>query len=170
MSEQVRMATDRQPTHPDLISVEKGVGEFSARAVSLQSLPAGALFAKITGSTRTGQRTYASVQTGESSDIELNSDLVYSNHSCDPSTVFDMAKMEVRVVEGRPLEKGQDITFFYPSTEWDMAQPFECNCGAGNGVCIGTVRGAKYLSDEVLRRYWLNPHIERQVSQMRTNK
>lgn len=28
------------------------------------------------------------------------------------------------------LKKGQDITFFYPSTEWDMAQGFECSCGA----------------------------------------
>lgn len=30
----------------------------------------------------------------------------------------------------RGLAEGQDITFFYPSTEWDMAQGFDCACGA----------------------------------------
>jgi hypothetical protein len=30
----------------------------------------------------------------------------------------------------RGLAEGQDITFFYPSTEWDMAQGFDCSCGA----------------------------------------
>lgn len=28
------------------------------------------------------------------------------------------------------IKKGGDITFFYPSTEWDMAQGFDCSCGA----------------------------------------
>jgi len=35
------------------------------------------------------------------------------------------------------LKKGDDITFFYPSTEWDMAQGFDCNCGAK--VCLTAV-------------------------------
>lgn len=31
--------------------------------------------------------------------------------------------------EGRTCS-GSIVTFFYPSTEWDMEQPFECRCGA----------------------------------------
>nr|POE81221.1 hypothetical protein CFP56_78529 [Quercus suber] len=69
-----------------------------------------------------------------------------------------MHRLEVRVVDGRPLRKGEDVTFFYPSSEWDMQQPFQCNCGSSK--CVGEIKGAKYLSKDVLDRYWLNPHIE----------
>lgn len=70
-----------------------------------------------------------------------------------------MTKYEVRVVSERPLKRGDDITFFYPSTEWNMQQPFECNCGGD--ACLGLVRGAEYLDDKSLKKYWLNSHIER---------
>jgi hypothetical protein len=33
------------------------------------------------------------------------------------------------------IEVGQELTFFYPSTEWDMAQGFECICGTA--TCRG---------------------------------
>ena len=47
--------------------------------------------------------------------IELHSDLVFCNHSCRPTLVFDMAKLEVRVADDRPLSVGDDLTFFYPT-------------------------------------------------------
>ena len=70
-----------------------------------------------------------------------------------------MAKLEVRVVENRPLRKGDALTFFYPSTEWEMDQPFECNCGAPGGKCKGWISGAKGMRREDLEEYWLNEHI-----------
>ena len=113
----------------------------------------------IEGAIPASQRAYSSVQVGENQDIELNSDLVYCNHSCDPSVIFDMAKFEIRVVADKPLKKDDDVTFFYPSSEWKMAQEFECQCASER--CIRIVKGAQYLDDAILRRYWLNPHIER---------
>lgn len=71
-----------------------------------------------------------------------------------------MQKMEVRVVDDRPLRRGDPLTFFYPSSEWQMDQPFACTCGSGEGVCCGTISGAKTMDKSVLGRYWLNPHIE----------
>lgn len=142
-----------------LVQVEYGNGEFSSKLVSLVDREPGTLLAKIEGTVPTGTRAYTSVQISENKDIELNSDLVYSNHSCDPSVIFDMTKFEVRVGSKRPLRKGDDVTFFYPSSEWDMQQPFECSCGSEK--CLGVVRGAKYLDDTVLKDYWLNQHIER---------
>lgn len=56
------------------------------------------------------------------------------NHSCAPSVYVvlppnRMSEWHVRAgLEG--VKMGQDMTFFYPSTEWDMAQGFECSCGA----------------------------------------
>lgn len=105
--------TTPQPTHPGLIQVNRSPKAFGSSASSLVSLPAGAVFAKITTATPS-KKAYTSVQTGRDSHIELNSDLVFCNHSCDPSLNFDMDKMEVRVVDDRPLKVGDALTFFYP--------------------------------------------------------
>lgn len=149
---------DPPPSHPGLIRVIRSPKAFGSGAVSLVSLPAGAVLTKIEGTTP-GPKAYSTVQTGPDTHIELNSDLLYCNHSCAPSLVFDMKKMEVRVVEDRPLRAGDALTFFYPSTEWEMEQPFNCTCGAGEGVCKGWISGAKTMAPEELKGYWLNEHI-----------
>jgi len=76
-----------------------------------------------------------------------------------------MATMEVRVVEGRDLRIGDALTFFYPSSEWSMAQPFECGCGAGPGKCLGRISGAQDIDERVLRGYWLNRHVEKMLEE-----
>ncbi|EAW06522.1 uncharacterized protein ACLA_082120 [Aspergillus clavatus NRRL 1] len=146
------------PTHPGTIQVNRSAKAFGSSASSLVDLPAGAVLARITTATPS-RKAYTSVQTGRDSHIELNSDLVFCNHSCDPSLNFDMHKMEVRVVDDRPLRVGDALTFFYPSSEWEMDQSFNCNCGAGE-KCKGWISGAKTMSREELEGYWLNPHIE----------
>ncbi|KAJ6442238.1 galactose-proton symport [Purpureocillium lavendulum] len=148
-----------QPSHPELIQVVKGTRPYAAAAYSLVALPAGAHFARITTATPVPQTTYTSVGTGRDARVELNSDLVYCNHSCAPSLVFDMARREVRVADGRPLRRGDPLTFFYPSSEWDMVQPFRCECGEGVQVCLGVVAGASNIDPLVLSRYWLNDHV-----------
>jgi hypothetical protein len=57
------------------------------------------------------------------------------------------------------LKIGQKVTFFYPSTEWEMVRPFECLCSAPG--CIRYVAGAKYLSLDLLGRYFINPHVRK---------
>jgi hypothetical protein len=78
------------------------------------------------------------------------------NHSCSPTALVDISKWEVRAA-GR-IHKGTPLTFFYPSTEWDMAQPFKCNCGSKE--CLGTIGGAKYIERQILGNYVLNQHIK----------
>ncbi|KAL3455146.1 D-isomer specific 2-hydroxyacid dehydrogenase [Aspergillus heterothallicus] len=145
-------------THPGLLRVVRSTKAFASGAYSEVSLPAGAVFAKITTATP-GTKAYTSVQTGRDTHIELNSDLVFCNHSCTPSLNFDMHKMEVRVVDERPLAAGDALTFFYPSSEWEMDQAFQCTCGSGE-KCKGLIEGAKGMSRKDLEGYWLNPHIE----------
>lgn len=71
-----------------------------------------------------------------------------------------MDVFEIRVKRDRPLRRGEALTFFYPSTEWTLAQPFECWCGAGGGVCCGRIAGAGEMEKGDLERYWLNGYIE----------
>jgi hypothetical protein len=145
---------------PDLASrlyVERSEKAFASRAVSLVDLPAHAVFARITSATP-GPKAYTSVQISENDHIELNSELVYCNHSCNPSLIFDMTNFEVRVAD-KDIKAGDSLTFWYPSTEWDMDQPFDCSCGSER--CKGTINGAQHMHEAVLREYWLNDHIER---------
>ena len=47
--------------------------------------------------------------------------------------------------------------FFYPSTEWHMAQPFTCLCGTPS--CRGTIAGARDMPASQLEGLWINAHI-----------
>lgn len=47
--------------------------------------------------------------------------------------------------------------FYYPSTEWELAQPFDCTCGTPS--CQGRISGAGDMTASQLDGYWLSGHI-----------
>jgi SET domain len=104
--------------------------------------------------------TYLTVQTAVGKHITLMPEfLQYINHSCEPNVFFDTARLQLICL--RPLEPGDELTFFYPSTEWEMAQPFVCNCG--HDSCLQLINGASHLSPETLRKYRLTDFITSQA-------
>lgn len=86
----------------------------------------------------------------------------FINHSCAPScrVEFGAGPGLVRLVARGPLAPGQEVTFDYLTTEWDLATPFPCSCGAPS--CVGLVRGARYLNDARLAALApeLAPHVQ----------
>lgn len=107
--------------------------------------------------------TYLTVQTGPGKHITLQPEfLQYINHSCDPNVFFDTTSMELICL--KPLKPGDELTFFYPSTEWDMAQPFVCNCGNSN--CLQLINGASHLDKSTLKKYRLTDFIKQQAKQI----
>ncbi|GAM82284.1 hypothetical protein ANO11243_002630 [Dothideomycetidae sp. 11243] len=125
--------------------------------VSRVARPAGSVFTKITTSTPAAAKRWSTVQTGKNSHIELNSALLYMNHSCAPSLEIDTAEMAVRVAGNRDLSVGDDLTFFYPSTEWEFDNPFHCLCRSKD--CLGEVKGAKFLTSKEQEKRFANAHI-----------
>lgn len=81
--------------------------------------------------------------------------LRFMNHSCDPNVALDTGGMYITAI--RPIEPGDPITYFYPSTEWSMAEPFRCWCGSAH--CLGEISGAAELQPEVLAGYDLAEHV-----------
>ena len=63
------------------------------------------------------------------------------NHSCSPNCVIDLATR--RVIASRAISPGEELTFNYLTTEWDMATPFPCTCGSAH--CPGWIRGFRFL-------------------------
>lgn len=103
--------------------------------------------------------TYLTVQTGVDTHITLQPEfLQYINHSCNPNVFFDTAAMELVCL--KPLEPGDELTFFYPSTELDMSQPFVCNCQ--DASCLQLINGALHLDKSTLLKYRLTDFIKQQ--------
>ena len=106
--------------------------------------------------------TYLTVQTATDRHITLLPEfLQYINHSCAPNVFFNTTTMELICLQ--PMQPGDEFTFFYPSTEWEMAQPFVCNCG--NAACLQLINGASHLSVQTLSKYKLTDFIRQQVKQ-----
>jgi SET domain len=104
--------------------------------------------------------TYLTVQVGLDKHIMLQPEhLQYINHSCDPNVFFDTHNLQVIALKS--IEEGDEMTFFYPSTEWNMAQPFKCFCGSNN--CLGEIKGAAHISPDILSNYRLTHFIQQQL-------
>ena len=103
--------------------------------------------------------TYLTVQTGVDRHITLQPEfLQYINHSCEPNVFFDTTTMELVCL--KPLAPGDELTFFYPSTEWDMSQPFVCNCQSKG--CLQLINGALHLDKSTLEKYRVTDFIKQQ--------
>lgn len=104
--------------------------------------------------------TYLSVQVDEDKHIHLFPEfLQYINHSCEPNTFFDTKKSEIVAIKN--IDKNEEITFFYPSTEWSMTQPFDCFCKTSS--CLGTIQGASHLDNDSITKYRFAEHIQNKL-------
>lgn len=138
---------------------------YGSRLITTQAFVKGQLIYKINDYRLTDKPTYRSIQIASGQHIEDIGIIVYLNHSCDPSTIVDTTTLTIRAA--RNLAAGEELTFFYPSTEWDMDRPFVCLCGSPG--CVRLVAGARYLSVETLARYYINQHVRAAISEMLEN-
>lgn len=67
----------------------------------------------------------------------------FMNHACAPTARVDPDARSVIALRG--LAPGDEVTFDYETTEWNMAEPFDCFCGAPS--CRHRIRGFKHLTD-----------------------
>ena len=105
--------------------------------------------------------TYLTVQIGENEHFEFEPDhLKYLNHSCDPNVFIDLENLTLVAI--KPIVTGDELRFFYPSTEWKMDQPFDCQCGSSR--CLGIISGAQSLSGHQLAEYKLSQYIKQKLN------
>lgn len=78
-----------RPSHPDIQEVIISDAGFTSKSLSKISLPPFGLYAKMSfpPCSLADTPTYATVQFGRDKHLNLNSDLLYINHSCEPSLV-----------------------------------------------------------------------------------
>lgn len=130
------------------------------RLVSRVPLRPGEVVAPLTGR-RVPEADRHTIQIGRDLHLTDLGPFAYLDHSCRPAVHVDVEAMAV--VALRALRPGAPLTFFYPATEWEMAEPFPCRCGAPG--CVRRVAGARRLPAAVLARYELSPHVRELVAE-----
>jgi hypothetical protein len=126
------------------------------------SFTAGDIITKFGAAAIHKQASYLTIQIGKGKHIELlPTFLQYTNHCCEPNVFFDTTTMELICL--LPIYPNDELRFFYPSTEWEMAQPFVCNCGCSN--CLQLINGAANLSAATLSNYKLSDFILHQLKE-----
>jgi hypothetical protein len=149
--------------HPGLVVVSRD-GHLSVAAK--KNIPAGNLALAIDGPVvRQPTRYTVQISANEHVDAEkIGSDGTYPpwrflNHSCSPNT-----RLEGRsLMAVRDIHAGDEVTFDYDTTEWDMASPFLCTCGAV--TCRGMVRGYRHLTAEQRHRMIVAPHLQQALDE-----
>jgi len=69
----------------------------------------------------------------------------YINHSCNPNLKIDFKNLSFVAI--RNIKKGDELTFHYLTSEYDMVRDkldFDCKCNSKD--CIKRVKGFKFLN------------------------
>jgi len=145
---------DEPPSHL-LIDHHDGLGQRCLK--SLAAFEPGDVLAQFGPRRHCDTASRMTVQISEHHHIELGPIyLELINHSCDPNVFFDSQRWEL--VALRSIAPGDELCFFYPSTEWHMASPFDCVCGSDR--CLGRITGAANIAPSMLATHRLSAHIQ----------
>ena len=134
----------------DGFAVVRAGGEF--RLVALREFATGSRLFAVDGQV-TEQPTRYSVQVGAGIHLDLPGGHApeemmdrffwrFTNHSCAPN-----AQLRGREFFAlKAIEPWQEITFHYDTTEYEMAEPFDCRCGEAS--CFGRIQGFRFRTAE----------------------
>lgn len=150
INQRLRIMSDILPLYTK--QTIKGISLFSAK-----TFKEGEIICKFDAKQIVDEPSQKTVQINEFQHIFLLPDILqYTNHHCDPNIYFNVVDFTIDCIKDIAID--DEITFFYPSTEWSMSDPFECKCGAIN--CVHIINGAKYMDKSILSQYKLAPFIQ----------
>jgi hypothetical protein len=135
-----------------------------ARCVARRSLRRGEAIVRLSGALT--RQNYRTIQIDKYRHLEEPRVLAFLNHSCHPTVLVDTNGP--MVFAATDIMAGEELTFFYPSTEWKMVRPFICLCGSAQ--CLHYITGARHLSLDTLDRYFINAHIRELATASRSTK
>jgi len=91
-------------------------------------------------------RTWRTLQLDESRHLR-NEFLNFVDHSCSPNSLLDVDNLALVAI--RDISVGSPIRFFYPGSEVELSQAFECHCGSKE--CLQHINGGFYLIPAQMR-------------------
>lgn len=114
----------------------------AAGAFALRAYAAGEVVLPFVAAYRRTAPSRHTIQVSEDLHIELSpTELAFVNHGCAPNSAFDVERMALLALT--TIRAEDELRVFYPATEWEMHEPFDCRCG--DARCLGTIRGARWI-------------------------
>lgn len=151
----------------EIAEVRQKISNGQNALFALRSYQPGEVIADFSAGTISSEPTYLTVQVDIEKHITLTPEfLQYINHSCDPNVFFNTTTMQLVALREVSIE--EEMSFFYPSTEWEMTQSFNCYCGSP--ACIGEIKGAAFLSNEIALQYRFTDFIQLQLAKRAARK
>ncbi len=134
-----------------------GSGLFASK-----SLRPGDLIAQVDGyftNNPTTEERRISVQVDHDLHFVPRSVIDFINHSCAPNAYVEYQDGEVTLVTVEPVEKDEEITIDYCTTDLLLGHPFGCNCKTNE--CLIQIRGFKDLSskERLKRKTYVMPYL-----------
>lgn len=110
-------------------------------------------------------RTWRTLQLAQNRHLR-NEFLNFVDHSCAPNALLDVDKLALVAI--RDIAIGDPVTFFYPGSEVELSQSFDCHCGSDE--CIKQVNGGFYLKRDQIRwaldKSYCTVFMEQQLQQL----
>ena len=92
------------------------------------------------------RRTWRTLQLDERRHLR-NEFLNFVDHSCSPNALLDVDSLALLAI--RDIAEGEPVTFFYPGSEVELSQTFDCHCGSSD--CLRNINGGFYLTPDQMR-------------------
>lgn len=137
----------------------KGLGVFASK-----DFAQGDLVLSSTPTMRTKTRDMYTVQIDWDMHTLMDMPAVLINHSCEGNVGIRNNNNKIRddddagapggafdFLAQRPISKGDELTWDYESSEWELSIPFQCACGCAS--CRGKLRGFKESGETIKQQY-----------------
>lgn len=87
----------------------------------------------------------------------------FLNHNCEPNCYINFDDLSLRSLHR--IKKCEEITFNYLTTEWELAEPFECKCNSKK--CFKHIKGFKYLTVKQKKELkpFLSPFLKKKLKE-----
>jgi hypothetical protein len=122
--------------------IRRGPGRHGIGIFATADINTGEALLRLVGTLLT-QPTRYTIQIAEHEHIDAGNNLwAVINHACAPNCVVDVQQRVIRAI--CPIMAGDELTFNYATTEWEMATPFDCTCQAAH--CPGRIMGLRHLT------------------------
>jgi len=146
-----------------MLKVERNFSRLGAALVAEEDIPAGAAVFEFFGALASTPTRY-SIQRDHEQHWALDGLWISLNHACEPNCRVDFDLWTLQAV--RPIRAGEQLTYNYLSTEWEMAAPFSCGCGSPR--CFGTIQGFRHLTDAQQRLMLpeVSPYLRRRYDEL----
>lgn len=168
-SEDMAPPTPLATPPPSLVSVSNVHGKGRA-LLAKTGLKKGQRIFRFQGDLRTERHSSEfALQIWEDIFLESNEEWDnYLNHSCNPNCYVEfLAIDEIYLVAVKQIPEGEELTFDYETTEWDLFEgscQFECHCQSHN--CRRDIVGFTHLSlsDKLRLLPYASPYLQMQLA------